>query len=224
MRTDIQRNYWKQVKNRRTPDHPVIAAYAAGKIRVINQVAGTFSPEATLLELGAGNGFFSLSLSAECNVHATDISPERLAKHPFLPSRKTAADANMLPFADHSFDIVFCANLLHHVEDPVRVVAEMRRVAKRWVVLVEPNARNPLMALFGMLVPVERGTLKFTRRYIARLARETGLHTRLLVAHGILLPNKTPPAFASLLIPLERCMPLGMYLIGVFEVPKSSST
>ena len=39
-------------------------------------------------------------------------------------------DATQLPFADATFDIVFCRFLLIHMTDPVRVIREMLRVAK----------------------------------------------------------------------------------------------
>jgi len=39
-------------------------------------------------------------------------------------------DANSLPFADNTFDVVFCHQVLQHVGSPVSVLSEMRRVAK----------------------------------------------------------------------------------------------
>ncbi|MDO8584849.1 MAG: class I SAM-dependent methyltransferase [bacterium] len=39
-------------------------------------------------------------------------------------------DAHNLPFQDESFDAVICKSVLEHVEDPFRVVAELRRVLK----------------------------------------------------------------------------------------------
>ncbi|CAN8101648.1 unnamed protein product [Discula destructiva] len=41
-----------------------------------------------------------------------------------------AVDANALPYADASFDVVFCHQVLQHVGDPVGILREMRRVAK----------------------------------------------------------------------------------------------
>ncbi len=39
-------------------------------------------------------------------------------------------DAHHLPFADESFDAVICKSVLEHVEDPVKVVSEMKRVLR----------------------------------------------------------------------------------------------
>lgn len=35
-----------------------------------------------------------------------------------------------MPYADASFDVVFCHQVLQHVSDPVEILKEMRRVAK----------------------------------------------------------------------------------------------
>jgi ubiquinone/menaquinone biosynthesis C-methylase UbiE len=49
------------------------------------------------------------------------------------------ATGDALPFADHSFDAVSEFSILHHVPDPSAVVAEMLRVARRVVVIVDSN-------------------------------------------------------------------------------------
>lgn len=41
-----------------------------------------------------------------------------------------AVDANALPYADASFDVVFCHQVLQHVKDPVGILKEMKRVAR----------------------------------------------------------------------------------------------
>jgi SAM-dependent methyltransferase len=42
----------------------------------------------------------------------------------------TAADGRQLPFHDAAFDAVLCHSMLETVDDPARVVAELRRVTK----------------------------------------------------------------------------------------------
>jgi ubiquinone/menaquinone biosynthesis C-methylase UbiE len=48
------------------------------------------------------------------------------------------ADAEALPFPDRSFDFVYVHDGLHHLERPLRGVAEMARVAGRGVCITEP--------------------------------------------------------------------------------------
>lgn len=53
-----------------------------------------------------------------------------------------AADAAHLPLADKSYDVVLCSETLEHVADPAAVIAELLRVARRYVIITTPAARN----------------------------------------------------------------------------------
>ncbi|MGO9954603.1 MAG: class I SAM-dependent methyltransferase [Solirubrobacteraceae bacterium] len=89
------------------------------------------------LEIGAGTGYFSLNmLQAGVVAHATctDISPGMVATlsanaHRLGLSVKAArADAESLPFADASFDLVLGHAVLHHLPNLRRAFAEFHRV------------------------------------------------------------------------------------------------
>ena len=49
------------------------------------------------------------------------------------------ADAEHLPFADRSVDIVYVHDGLHHLSDPLVGLAEMCRVARTCVMVTEPS-------------------------------------------------------------------------------------
>jgi SAM-dependent methyltransferase len=91
------------------------------------------------LEIGAGTGYFSLNLlqagvvgEATC----TDISPgmvatlARNAQRLGLEVRTARADAESLPFADESFDLVLGHAVLHHLPNLRRAFAEFHRVLR----------------------------------------------------------------------------------------------
>ena len=89
------------------------------------------------LEIGAGTGYFSLNLlraGAVREATCTDISPGMLrslsdnAAHLGLTVRTARADAESLPFADQSFDLVLGHAVLHHLPDLERAFAEFHRV------------------------------------------------------------------------------------------------
>jgi ubiquinone/menaquinone biosynthesis C-methylase UbiE len=44
-------------------------------------------------------------------------------------------DGAVLPFGNHAFDVVLCADMLHHTESPSGVLREACRVAKRCVIV-----------------------------------------------------------------------------------------
>ena len=82
----------------------------------------------SVLEIGAGSSDLLSSLDAEVKV-ACDLSA------PMLEARsnsggilRVAGDARSLPFRDRSFDAAFSVNLLEHVPEPRRVLAEAARI------------------------------------------------------------------------------------------------
>jgi ubiquinone/menaquinone biosynthesis C-methylase UbiE len=107
-------------------------------------------------------------------------------------SKLARMDALNMGFEDESFDVVFCSALLHHIEDVDKAIREFVRISRRYLVLVEPNALNPLMALFSCLVPEERGTLRFTPRYLKKRIQREGLHILANYSYGFDMPNRWP--------------------------------
>src|SRR5207249_4574738 len=107
-------------------------------------------------------------------VVGVDFSANLLARSPCKP-RMALADASRLPFRDEQFDIVAEGNLLHHTADPVAVLREMTRVARRHLVLVEPNRWHPPMALFMALHKPDWRGLRFDRGHVEHLAVAAGL-------------------------------------------------
>jgi ubiquinone/menaquinone biosynthesis C-methylase UbiE len=89
------------------------------------------------LEIGAGTGYFTLNLLRArmiAEATCTDISPGMLAtlrenaESLGLELRTERADAEQLPFADESFDLVLGHAVLHHIPDLQRAFGEFARV------------------------------------------------------------------------------------------------
>lgn len=88
---------------------------------------------ATVLDLGCGAGFLSNYLGERGHqVVGLDPTARNLEVARLHDRTGRVAycmgDARELPFADGSFDVVCAMDLLEHVEDPARVVAEASRV------------------------------------------------------------------------------------------------
>jgi SAM-dependent methyltransferase len=105
----------------------------------VRKALGDSAPEqfSRALEIGAGTGYFTLNmLQAGLIGEATcsDISPGMLdklkanARGLGLKVKTKQADAERLPFADGSFDLVFGHAVLHHIPDLNRAFAEFARV------------------------------------------------------------------------------------------------
>jgi SAM-dependent methyltransferase len=132
------------------------------------------------LEIGAGTGYFSLNLVQAGVVHeatCTDISPGMVrtlsdnAARLGLNVKAARADAESLPFADRSFDLVLGHAVLHHLPDLQRAFEEFHRVLRpggRIVFAGEPSRTGDLLASIpkrgaNLVAPVWRSLLGLDR-------------------------------------------------------------
>lgn len=211
-----QKEFWERerIANRRPPTHPVVEAYVQAKLKHISKSI-CLDEQTSLLDVGCGNGFFTYYFDQRCKTTGVDFSQKMVDINPVENVQQM--DAADLQFEDRSFDVVFCHALLHHVEDPDRVVQEMVRVSRRHVVILEPNRNNPLMFLFCLLSPAEREAMRFSLGYVRRLAERNGVAVRRAFSHGIVVTNKLPTALLPLFKPLDIRSPLGMTHVIIGE-------
>jgi demethylmenaquinone methyltransferase/2-methoxy-6-polyprenyl-1,4-benzoquinol methylase len=195
----VQDAYWESDQSlRRDPDHPAVAALFEPRAKFLAALIEG-SSDGSVLDVGCGNGFLSAPLERRFGTTvALDLASAMIARNPCR--RRVRASSLALPFADTSFDLVVCSHLLHHLSDSDRAsaVTEMSRVARRAVVLYEPNRNNPLMFAFGLAVREERMSLRFSRRYVASLLVAAGLTRCSSRVEGTVLPNKTPQSLVPL--------------------------
>jgi ubiquinone/menaquinone biosynthesis C-methylase UbiE len=126
-----------------------------------------------VLDVGCGSGIATQLLAeAGANVTAVDLTSwavettrRRLAAFG-LQAEVRQEDAERLPFADESFDLVFSWGVIHHSSDMDRALSELVRVTRRGgsIVLMVYHRRS----LFFL---VYRGFQRFLP-----LARRLGLH------------------------------------------------
>jgi len=98
-------------------------------------------PGTTVLELGPGNGYFSIEaarlLGAGGRLVCLDIQPPmltdlrgRLATAGVTNAHPVLGDAHHLPLADASVDVAFLVTVLGEIPDRPQGLAELRRVLK----------------------------------------------------------------------------------------------
>jgi len=94
-----------------------------------------------VLEVGCGTGAVLREIKSPASLHGLDLEPASLAECRIHASAAslTRADAHLLPYADKSFDIVYCHFLLLWVRNPLQVVREMARVGRTVLALAEPD-------------------------------------------------------------------------------------
>jgi len=85
----------------------------------------------TVLNVGAGTGSYE---PPGRDVIAVEPSALMRAQRPASAAPCVAAVAESLPFKDQSFDAAMAFSTVHHWQDPIAGLREMRRVARRVVV------------------------------------------------------------------------------------------
>jgi len=210
--------YWADKTNLRSYDHPVVRAFAQQRVAFLRTIFGASLPK-NALDVGCGDGFGMMYMKELIpQLHGCDRSPKMLEQNPAPNEALTQCDANQLVWEDSAFELVYCWELLHHVQDPLRVVKEMQRVAQKTVLLCEPNCLNPAMAAFGVLMPWERGLLRFTPGYTHGLLVKAGLKNVRSFTVSNFTPNRTPLWLATALGKLPYRVPLlGLYTIAIGE-------
>jgi ubiquinone/menaquinone biosynthesis C-methylase UbiE len=134
-----------------------------------------------LLDVGAGTGAFYELLPPHVTYVPLDIDPQKLErlrlKHKHIDG--VVASATELPYEESSFDYVLCINVAHHLSDGdlELMLAEIRRVAARQIVFIDPLRVNRIAS--RLLWSIDRGS--YPRSYDQLLER---LSTRFVSLHA----------------------------------------
>jgi ubiquinone/menaquinone biosynthesis C-methylase UbiE len=116
------------------------------RLRCLDKLGFSFRGDETVLDAGCGQGGVARLIRERAReVVAVDV--ERFADWNNEDGLDfQVANAEQLPFADASFDVVHSKDSLHHMESPERALAEYRRVLRPGgaALIVEANRYNPL--------------------------------------------------------------------------------
>jgi SAM-dependent methyltransferase len=167
-----------------------------GPIRLLDAATGFGDLARTVVTWARRAG---ISLAVEAVDHHSEIcaiAREASRDYPEIAIRE--ADALALPYPDQAFDVAIASQVLHHMEgeQPVRLLRELRRVARHgvlvsdlrrgaWPYLVTTAAlhlasRSPLIRHDGPL-SIRRG---FLPQELTALARAAGWRSPRVVRHA----------------------------------------
>jgi len=98
----------------------------------------------TVLDAGCGEGFSLVNLrrSKIGKVYeGVDYSHDaiRLGKKLYPKLNIKLANIYDLPYKNSAFDLVICTEVLEHLEKPHKALSEIKRVAKKYIILSVPN-------------------------------------------------------------------------------------
>ena len=104
--------------------------------RIAARIWAAFGDARTVLNVGAGTGSYE---PPDREVTAVEPSAVMRAQRPAGAGPCVAALAERLPFEDQSFDAAMAFATVHHWQDPIAGLREMRRVARRVVVFTHDS-------------------------------------------------------------------------------------
>lgn len=92
---------------------------------------------------GVDQSFAMIRIAAESGGNGDDPHATGSARLEEGNTWFVRGDANSLPFRDASFDLVLCNSVLHHMNEPSRLLAEIRRIAKPNAAILLRDLRRP---------------------------------------------------------------------------------
>ena len=110
------------------------------KARIVWSHIGKYMKGEKVLDVGMGSGSISYFLNKK-GFKVTGVDVDSLSIYSDL--KPVIYDGEKLPFKNNEFDTAVIIHVLHHCSDGLKVLEEVKRVAKR-VVVIEDTFRNGL--------------------------------------------------------------------------------
>ena len=184
--------------------NPVVRRLMAGFERTLEELFTQAGPQ-SLLDVGCGEAVLTHKWATRLGdrrVVGIDLEDPSIQAHwktrqaPNLEYK--IMKAQDMPFADNEFGVATAIEVLEHVPDPAHTVAEMARVAERWLLVSVP--REPLWRGLN----VARGA------YVKQLGNTPGhlnhwskrSFVKLLSRHGEVVEARSPFPWTMLLVRL----------------------
>jgi SAM-dependent methyltransferase len=186
--------------------NPVVRRLMAGFESTLDELFTQADPQ-SLLDVGCGEGVLTHKwaerLGDERRVVGIDLDDPALhaewAKRTAPNLEYRVMKAENLPFADREFDAATAIEVLEHVPDAEHTVAEMARVAKRWLLVSVP--REPLWRGLNMARGAYWKDLGNTPGHVNHWSKRS--FVALLSRHGEVVQARSPFPWTMLLVRLR---------------------
>jgi 2-polyprenyl-3-methyl-5-hydroxy-6-metoxy-1,4-benzoquinol methylase len=184
--------------------NPVVRRLMATFERTLDELFAQAGPQ-SILDVGCGEGVLVEKWArrlGDGRVVGIDLDDPALHAEweqrtaPNLEYRVMKAEH--LPFADGEFDLASAIEVLEHVPDPEHTVAEMARVAKRWILVSVP--REPLWRGLNMARGAYLRDLGNTPGHLNHWSKRS--FVSLLSRHGEVVEARSPFPWTMLLVRL----------------------
>jgi SAM-dependent methyltransferase len=183
--------------------NPVVRRLMSGFARSVDELFAQAAPS-SVLDVGCGEGILTAEWARRPEVRrivGIDLEDPKLAaewaardRHENLEFHTMAVE--QLEFADDAFDLVAATEVLEHVAQPERAVAEMARVARRWLLVSVPH--EPLWRMLNLARGAYLRAGGNTPGHLNHWTRAG--FVRLLSAHGEVIETRSPFPWTMLLV------------------------
>jgi SAM-dependent methyltransferase len=182
--------------------NPVVRRLMSGFQRTLDELFAEAAPE-SVLDIGCGEGVLTEQWAQALGsgrVVGTDLDDPKLKAEWAARQRPNlqfeAMPVESLSFADDEFDLVAATEVLEHVDHPEAAVAEMARVARRWMLVSVPH--EPLWRGLNMARGAYLRDLGNTPGHLNHWSRAG--FVRMLGAHGQVVQTRSPFPWTMLLV------------------------
>jgi 2-polyprenyl-3-methyl-5-hydroxy-6-metoxy-1,4-benzoquinol methylase len=183
--------------------NPVVRRLMAGFERTLDELFTKAAPQ-SLLDVGCGEGVLVEKWARRIpgRVVGIDLEDPHLqaewAKRQVDNLEYRVMKAENLPFADDEFEVASAIEVLEHVPDPEHTVAEMARVASRYLLVSVP--REPLWRALNMARGAYLKDLGNTPGHLNHWSKRS--FVSLLSKHGTVVEARSPFPWTMLLVRL----------------------
>ncbi|HUA03090.1 MAG TPA: class I SAM-dependent methyltransferase [Solirubrobacteraceae bacterium] len=185
--------------------NPVVRRLMSGFEGALAELFMRAIPE-SVLDVGCGEGVLTYRWAqrlGEKPVLGIDLEDPKLEAEWSLRPRPnlefralSAGELQDLPFGDSSFDLAAAIEVLEHVPDPERTVAEMARIAGRHLLVSVP--REPLWRMLNVARGAYVRDLGNTPGHVNHWSRRS--FVELLARHGEVIEARSPFPWTMLLV------------------------
>ena len=184
--------------------NPVVRRLMSGFHGALDELWERAAPT-SMLDVGCGEGVLTVEWAqrlGDGRIVGIDLDDDKLRaewaerRRPNLEFR--AEEATRLPFADGEFDMAAAIEVLEHVPEPDATLAEMARVAQRWLLVSVP--REPLWRALNMARGAYWRSLGNTPGHVNHWSRRS--FVELLSRHGTVEEARSPFPWTMLLVRL----------------------
>jgi SAM-dependent methyltransferase len=186
-------------------ENPVVKRLMAGFHGSLDELFNTASPR-SILDVGCGEGVLTTEWAerlGDGRIVGIDLDDPKLRAEWEKRSRPNlefrAEEATRLSFADDEFDMATAIEVLEHVPQPEQTLAEMARVAERYLLVSVP--REPIWRMVNMARGAYWKTLGNTPGHVNHWTK-VGFKS-LLTQYGAVEEIRSPFPWTMLLVRVE---------------------